>query len=112
MTANTLSNSDRAKVASAVTGWKALVREERVWVYPPGVGYAQMFIPSFTRNEAQRSYALRLLEWLFDKTKPRDGISIHSCEWADELYGAMNNKDTAALEKLVFQMITKGKEDE
>lgn len=113
MTANTLSNKDRAKVASEVTGKLCVVAEDGVIWHKRYSADQFRWMPEMSGNYTaawQRSQALALVEWLADKLM--SGAKFISYSANIEFIAAIEKRDIVKLESMAHQMITKGKQDE
>ncbi len=103
MIANTLSNKDRAKVASEVTGLAYKVEAGRIFCWSiDNEPFAAEWEPGFTSAPLFRSQALALVEYLADSGDSNYQFGAIRC---------VQRRDVESLMQLAHQMITKGKED-
>ena len=123
MTANTLSNKDRAKVASEcrnkkfeVIEWNGTGVEFDAFVmFNWRSADQEHWSPAFDGHYVtawQRSQALTLVEWLADNIDDCYSSEKSRLKAYWDVISFVHKRDTAALEYMAHQMITKGKEDE
>jgi len=102
-----LDAEQRAIVARAVTGLKYKVDGEQIFRSLP-YGYYEIWEPKLdTEFDRPRSQALALVEWIskyiHDEPIGRTAMAARSIELTD----CIQNKDTAALEQLAFELLEK-----
>jgi hypothetical protein len=66
---DSLSMDQLLLVARQVTGWRCVIRDGNVWVYPPSAAYSQVFGPVLNRKDdstggSMTTYALMIIQWL------------------------------------------------
>jgi hypothetical protein len=106
-----LTLKERLLIAEEVTGWCSVIRDNHVWVYPPGAAYSQGFSPTLNRNEdstggSMTTYGLMVIQWLAKRlTGPiNDGDQPYTSMALFELADYIAKDDIRSLMHMVIEL--------
>jgi len=103
-------------IAEEVTGWRCVIRDGSVWVYPPGSAYCQVFGPVLNRRfdstgGSMTTYALMVIQWLANEIQiiaEDSGNERYEIEYVEQLDINLRTlictKDITALMRMVLEL--------